>query len=108
MKFMICVIDTESGSGTPEEIHAIDAFNEQLVANGQLIMAEGVQDPSESVVIDNRLAAGEVESGPLYDLDEYLSGFWIISAKDQEQAKELALSASLACNRKVELRPLYD
>jgi hypothetical protein len=47
-----------------------------------------------------------ITDGPLLDSDEYMSGFWLINAKSIEQAKELAVAGSKACNRKVEVRPL--
>ena len=34
-RFIISVIDDLSGSGTPDEIVAIDEFNDALRANGQ-------------------------------------------------------------------------
>jgi len=39
------------------------------------------------------------------EVPECYSGFWLIEASDEAKAKELALAGSLACNRKVELRP---
>jgi hypothetical protein len=107
MKFMLCVIDTESNSGSAEEMKAIDAFNADLKEKGQLLMAEGIKGPSHSVLFDNRLDAGVVSDGPLHQMEEYLSGFWIITAADTDEAKQIAKAASKACNRKVELRPLF-
>jgi hypothetical protein len=107
MKFMLCVIDTESNSGSPEELKAINAFNDGLQQSNQLLMAEGIQHPRNSVLFDNRLGAGRVSDGPLHELEEYVSGFWIISAKDTDEARQITLAASKACNRKVELRPLF-
>ena len=107
MKYMICVIDTASGTGNPQEMAAIDEFNESLRASGQLLMAEGIQSPDKSIVIDNRADAGVINQGPLHQTTEYVSGFWIITAADEPEAREIAVRASKACNRKVELRPLF-
>jgi hypothetical protein len=46
-------------------------------------------------------------SKPLFDAKENFSGLWIIEAEDAEVAERLAYSASKACNRKVELRPMH-
>jgi hypothetical protein len=70
-------------------------------------MACGIEDPSSASVLDNRAAAGIFTSGPLHDTTEFMSGFWIISAESEEEAKELAAWGSKACNRKVELRKLH-
>ncbi len=107
MRYMICVMDSETGSGDEGEMAAIDAFNERLQNSGQLIMAEGLSSPRASVVIDNRGGAGVMTPGPLHEVDEYLSGFWIVEAADRDAALELAADGSRACNRKVELRPFF-
>ena len=104
---MICVIDTASGSGNSEEMAAIDEFNESLIASGQLLMAEGIQSPDKSIVIDNRGNARVITQGPLHQTLEYVSGFWVITASSDSEAEEIAVNASKACNRKVELRPLF-
>lgn len=107
MKFLISVIDDLSGSGTSDEMVAIDAFNEGLRANGQWIFAWGLAAPETATVIDNRNGA-MIETGkPLFDAKEHYSGFWIIEAADAEIAKKLAYDGSMACNRKVELRPFH-
>ena len=107
MRYMICVIDDETGSGSGEEMVAIDAFNERLQNAGQLIMAEGLASPRASVVVDNRGGAGVVTPGPLHDTEEHVSGFWIVEATDRDAALALAAEGSRACNRVVELRPFY-
>ena len=114
MRFFLAVIDSHSRAAAEHnplasaaEMAAIDEFNEGLQANGQLIMACGVHEPAMSVVLDNRADAGVVVEGPLHSEDEFMAGFWIISADSLEQARELAAAGSKACNRKVELRQLH-
>lgn len=107
MKFVISVIDDLSNSGTPDEMKAIDAFNDQLRANGNWFFACGLEDPSTATVIDNRNDAGLSTGAPLFSAAENVSGFWIIEASDHETASRLAHEGSKACNRKVELRKLH-
>lgn len=106
MRFLISVIDDRSNSGTEAEMKAVDAFNDQLEANGHWIFACGLADPKTAMVIDNRNDANQLMSGPLFDVAEQFSGFWVIQADDFETARVLALQGSKACNRKVELRSL--
>ena len=105
-KFMIFVIDDLSGSGTPEEMVKIDAFNDSLRSKGHWIFAGGLAAPVLGNVIDNRNDVNTMSGKPLFDAKENFSGFWLIQAADQEIAKQLAFEGSKACNRKVELRPL--
>ena len=105
-KFMIFVIDDLSGSGTPEEMRNIDAFNDTLRANGHWIFAGGLASPQQGNVIDNRKGANKETGQPLFAAPENYSGFWLIQAVDLGTAKQLAFEGSNACNRQVELRPL--
>ena len=108
MKFLISVIDDLSGSGTPEEMSAIKAFNDGLREKGYWVLAEGLIDPATAVVIDNRAGANIATDGPLFKAKENISGFWIIDVPNKEIAFELAAQGSKACNRRIELRPILN
>ena len=51
-KFIIFVIDDLSESGTPEEMVAIDAFNDSLKAKGQWIFAGDLLPTSRTKVME--------------------------------------------------------
>jgi hypothetical protein len=104
-RFIFFVVDNQSGSGSGDEMAAIDSFNEKLVAGNQLVLAAGIAAPSSATLIDNRAGQGDIRNESLFDSDDFYSGFWIIDAENSNDAKELALEASMACNRRVELRP---
>ena len=107
MKFVISVIDKETRSPhSPQELKAIDDFNEKLRAAGQRVFAGGLDSPSTASVFDNRNGSNLSRIGPFIESTEYFSGFWIIEVSDVETARELAKEGSQACNRRVELRPL--
>jgi hypothetical protein len=106
VKFIIFVIDDLTASGTPEEMAAIDIFNEKLQQNSHWITAGGLAAPESATVIDNRNGANLETGKPLFATKENFSGFWLISADDQDAARRIAYEGSQACNRKVELRPL--
>ena len=106
MRFLISVIDNQTGTATSDEMAAIDAFNDGLRERGQFIFAGGLAAPDSVKIIDNRNKKGEITAGPLHEGSEYLSGFWIIECDSAAQAEEVARNASKSCNRRVELRPL--
>ncbi|MCX6455409.1 MAG: YciI family protein [Actinobacteria bacterium] len=108
MKYLISVIDHLENSGTAAEMVEIDKFNDRLRANNQFIFAWGLQGPETATVIDNRGGTNSESGKPLFDSKEHYSGFWLIEAADSDTAKKLAFEASKACNRKVELRPLFS
>ena len=106
MRFFLAVIDDTARSADTDERAAIDVFNDSLEAKGHWVFACGIDGPSTATVIDNRGGRGLVTEGPLLDLAEFVSGFWIIEAENLGVARQLATAGSKACNRKVELRPL--
>src|SRR5215204_5407539 len=105
MQYFVSVIDDDTGSGTPDEMAAIDVFNDRLRADGHWVFAAGLGSPSTATVIDNRGGEAVFSDGPFVESKEYLAGFWIIEAADLDVALELAAAGSNACNRKVEVRP---
>lgn len=105
-EYIIFVIDDQINSGTQTEMQSIDLFNAELRANNQWIFAGGISDARSSELIDNRAGANESRATSLIKSLENYSGFWLIRAANSEVARELAFAGSLACNRKVELRPL--
>jgi hypothetical protein len=107
MRFLLLVIDSHWSRDVPGEIAEIDAFNDKLKSNGHWIYAWGLHGPERSQIFDNRNGASSVEAKSLIESDENYSGFWLFEAQDQSEADALALEASRACNRKLELRPLH-
>jgi len=105
MRYLVSVIDEQTGSATPAEMAAIDVFNERLVADGHWVFAAGLGAPGTATVIDNRGGEAIVTDGPFVESKEYLAGFWIIEAADLDVALALAAEGSRHCNRKVEVRP---
>jgi hypothetical protein len=106
MRFLISVIDNQTGTASPAEMAAIDQFNDGLRERGQFIFACGLSAPGAAKVIDNRENIAQIISGPLHLGSEYLSGFWIVEAKDVAEVERIACEASRSCNRRVELREL--
>ena len=105
MQYIMFVIDDQSASANGNEMAAIDAFNDQLRADGHWVMAAGIGRPASATLVDNRSNLGQVKPGSLFDGLEHYSGFWIVNVPSAEVALQLAQAGSHACNRKVELRP---
>ena len=107
MRFMINVIESiEKSAHSRQEIDAINAFNDEIVAAGQRVLAVGIASPDNSILIDNRDRDIKYIKESFNGSSEYVSGIWIIDVPSREIALELAARGSKACNRRVELRPL--
>lgn len=105
--YLIAVIDDRSNSGSDAEMVQITAFNDRLRERGQPHFAAGLAAPERAQVIDNRGDTPVIRSGAFHASTHHMSGFWIISAPDDEAATALATEASRRCNRMVELRAFH-
>jgi hypothetical protein len=105
MQYLVSVIHDSADLATPDEMAAIDEFNERLRDEGYWVFAGGLGAPSTATVIDNRRGEAVLTDGPFVESKEYLAGFWVIEAPDLDVALELATEGSKCCNRKVEVRP---
>jgi hypothetical protein len=105
MQYLVSVIHDSASLATPDEMTAIDVFNDRLMAEGHWVFAGGLGAPSTATVIDNRGEEPMFSDGPFVESKEYLVGFWVFEAADLDVALKLAAAGSKACNRKVEVRP---
>jgi len=105
MQYLVSVIHDSTDLATPDEMAAIDEFNDRLRDEGYWVFAGGLGAPSTATVIDNRRGEAVLTDGPFVESKEYLAGFWVIEAPDLDVALELATEGSKCCNRKVEVRP---
>jgi hypothetical protein len=104
-QYLMSVLDETAGLATAEEMTAIDAFNEQLKADGHWVFAGGLGSPSTATVVDGRDGEPVFTDGPYLESKEYVAGFWIIEAPHLDAALRLAALGSKNCNRRIELRP---
>jgi hypothetical protein len=105
MQYLVSVINDTADLATPDEMAAIDVFNDRLQAEGHWVFAGGLGSPDSATVIDNRGGEAMFTDGPFLESKEYLVGFWIMEAPDLDVALKLAAEGSKACNRKIEVRP---
>jgi hypothetical protein len=105
MQFLVSVLDDKTNSATEEEMTAITAFNERIIADGNWVFAGGLAAPSAATVVDNRGGEAIFTDGPYLESKEYIAGLWIMEADDLDAARKLVTDASKACNRRLEVRP---
>jgi hypothetical protein len=108
MQYLVSVINDSADLATPDEMAAIDVFNDRLQAEGHWVFAGGLGSPSSATVIDNRGEEAMFTDGPFLESKEYIVGLWIMEAADLDVALKLAAAGSKACNRKIEVRPFLS
>jgi hypothetical protein len=97
---------------SPEEMQktyaAVDAFNNELQADGAWVFAGGLHPPATATVVRSRDGEVVMTDGPFAETKEQLGGFWVIEAPDLEAALNWAARGSAACGGPVEVRPFQE
>jgi hypothetical protein len=106
MKFMLIMQCRQSdyetlGTWSPAELEAhiqfMCALNQELTANGELVVAEGLDMPQNAKIVRaERADAPVVTDGPFAETKEFLAGFWIVDVATPERAIAIAAKASTA------------
>lgn len=95
----------EEGTDLAPIFAAVDAFNKKLAANGHEVFGGGLEEPSTATTVTVKEGTTVVTDGPFAEAKERIGGFWVIEAKDLDEALDLAAQASAACQGPVEVRP---
>src|SRR5690606_36491315 len=90
----------------PAELEAVFAavaeLNEALVAAGAFVTAGDLHPPSTAVTVDGTDGEARRIPGPFVEAAEYVGGFWIIEAEDEEKALEWAERIATAMKGRIE------
>lgn len=102
--------DSEAGVIPPEEVfEAMGAFNDELVAAGVMLAADGLapSDRAKRVAFDGDTR--RVIDGPFTEVRELVAGFWVWEVADMDEAVAWAMRIPnpLHSDGVVELRPVY-
>lgn len=97
-----------SGDVIQQMYKDVDAFNEQVKAEGAWVFAGGLHPADTATVV--RVKDGEIitTDGPFAETKEQLGGFWVVEAPDLDAALALASRATVACQAPVEVRPFQS
>ena len=73
-----------------EMIDKVGRMNDELLRAGVLLVAEGLADPEDSVVVDYSSEPPVVTDGPYGETKELFNGFYILNVASKEEAVEWA------------------
>ena len=112
MRVMVLVKATmESERGDlpePAMFEAMGKFNDEMVAAGVMLAADGLHPTSKGARI--RYAGGRptVVDGPFTESKELIGGFWIIQVKSRDEAIEWMKRAPFGETEEVEIREIWE
>lgn len=112
MRYMFLIYLDDSrfeGMAESERIgfgNAMLDYDEDLQRTGHYITSEPLKATSEAITIRKHDGTISVTDGPFAETKEYLSGFFIVEARDMNEAIQVASHMPLATMGSVEIRPL--
>jgi hypothetical protein len=99
MRFLVMVkasAESEAAGYQPgaEELAQMSKFNERLLDEGRIVLAEGLTASSEGVrVLFEGHAEPKVVDGPFAETKELVAGFWVLNGESLEDVVALMKQA---------------
>ena len=114
MKFMLLVHHDEDAFGKMSEAKRKELLTEsaqlthQLHANRQYLSASPLHPAGTSVIVRVREGKSLITDGPFIETREQIAGYFLVDAKDLNEAVRIATRAPGARIGTVEVRPLIE
>jgi hypothetical protein len=87
---------------------AVEELNADLHESGAFRFAGGLHPPSSAKTVDATSGEPVVVDGPFVEAPEYVGGFWVIEAADEDAAVEWATRVSKTLGGRIEVRAFQD
>jgi len=84
------------------------ACGDDLRASGRLLAAEALRPVETATTVRVRNGKATITDGPFAETKEQLAGFYLIDAKDLDQAIEVAARIPPAREGSIEVRPVRE
>ena len=114
MKYVCLCYDEEAKLNTMSEaelddiMREVHAYNDELRQKGQLIAVQRLQSVDTATTVRLRNGKLSTTDGPFAETKEQLGGFFLIEARDLNEAIQIASrlpGARLGC---IEVRPIWE
>jgi hypothetical protein len=111
----LCLIyhdERELGALPESEMSALNArhlaFNEEILSSGHFIEAEALQPAAAATCLRVRNGKVSLTDGPYMETKEMVAGFYLIEARDLNEAIAVASKLPSAPLGTIEVRPCRD
>ena len=110
MKYMLLIYSSAWGALTPTEQQAVmseyRSFTQSIQASGQMIDGSQLQDAATATMVRVRDGKTVTTDGPYAETKEQLGGYYLIEAKDIDEAIGIAARIPGAKYGAIEVRPV--
>jgi len=105
MKYLCLVYGDERAMETVDDRHCL-AFDQSVRASGHCIASEALQPVATATTVRVRNGKVSVTDGPFAETKEALAGFYMIEARDLNEAIQIASRIPPAEVGSIEVRPI--
>ncbi|MGH7603085.1 MAG: YciI family protein [Gemmatimonadaceae bacterium] len=105
MKYLCLVYGEEEKIQSVDDLHCL-AFDKSVRQSGHCTASEALQPVATATTIRVRDGKATVTDGPFAETKECLAGFYMIEAKDLDEAIQIASKIPPAAVGSVEVRPI--
>ena len=105
MKYLCLVYGEEHSLQAMDDRHCV-AFDDEVRRSGHCIASEALQPVSAATTVRVRNGKVSVTDGPFAETKEHLAGFYMIEARDLNEAIQLAAKIPPAQVGSIEVRPI--
>ena len=105
MKYLCLVYGEENAIQSMSDRHCLD-YDEAIRASGHCIASEALQPVATATTVRVRNGKVAVTDGPFAETKECLAGFYMIEARDLNEAIQIAAKIPPASVGSIEVRPI--
>ena len=110
MQYMLLIYDNEKMAMGEKERNALMgeyfAFTEETKKSGKLVAGDALQPTSTATTVRVREGKRLTTDGPFAETKEQLGGYYLVEAKDLDEAMALAANIPSARFGSIEVRPV--
>src|SRR4029077_9953409 len=109
---LICPDESAMAAFSPAEAEAsmakYAAFGEEMTKRGVLTGGERLRPTTDATTVQVRNGEVLTSDGPFAETKEQIGGFYLVDAKDLDEAIEVASKIPGAKHGTIEVRPIWD
>lgn len=105
MRYLCLVYGEESALSKVDDAHCLD-YDQSVRASGHCIASEALEPVATATTVRVRKGKVTVVDGPFAETKEQLAGFYLIEARDLDEAVRLASRIPPAEVGSIEVRPI--
>jgi hypothetical protein len=113
MRYLLLIYGTETNEeSSPDEMAAVmqayNAFTDHAKGTGAYLGGEALEPTETATTVRVRDGQTLTTDGPFAETKEALGGYYLVDAKDLDEAIDLAARIPGARNGSVEVRPIWE